>query len=122
MKIIESKLAPDLNRYEEVGMANLLSEDTHVPCYIFIRQKPDGKHKIPTIKISLIPIKQNDNSKVLTISIGNVPTIIAGTVSISSSTLLKVYKWIILNQDLLIKYWNGEVYGTKQVILGLKPI
>lgn len=122
MKILKSKLAPYTDRYEEVGMAQLLQEDTNVPCYIQVRPQPDSKHKVPSIKVSMKPFIRGESDGVLVISISDAPAILTGSGKISSATMLQVYKWVDLNKDLLLKYWKKEIHSTKQLLLALKAI
>ena len=40
--------------------------------------------------------------------------------SASDPALLK--KWIEMNQDVILKYWDGEIEYTEDAIAALKPI
>ena len=122
MKNIEKQTMARLNIFEEVGMAQLLQEDTNVPCYIQIRPQPDSKHKVPSIKVSMKPFVQGEKEGVLVVTISDAPSVLTGDAKISSATLVQVYKWVSLNEELLLKYWNKKIHSTKQVLLGLKPI
>jgi hypothetical protein len=43
-----------------------------------------------------------------------------GNISTQHLALLK--KWVALNQDVLVKYWDGEIEYTEDAIAALKPV
>ena len=43
-----------------------------------------------------------------------------GAISTHDLALLK--KWVELNRDVVLKYWDGEIEYTEDAIAALKPI
>lgn len=122
MKIINSKLVPDLNLYEEVGMAGLRPSTTHVDAYIEIRPAPDTKHKQPSIRIRMTDAKFKERSGTVVVSVELIPKRIAGDpdVAISKVVWEQLVKWIHLNQFVLSDYWTNEEVFTDDVLKKVK--
>jgi len=40
----------------------------------------------------------------------------------SASDLALLRKWLALNQDVILKYWDGEIEYTEDAIAALKPV
>jgi hypothetical protein len=47
---------------------------------------------------------------------------VAGGGDLSPQDLALLKKWIDLNRDVIVKYWDGEIEYTEDAIAALKPI
>lgn len=101
------------------GMANLRPNDTGLPMVIWISEKSGVRHG-PRIKVSLKRGDKIDPSNTVSITITKTP-VQKGIEKLPAKDFALVQKFIVLNIDLLLKYWHREV-STKELILKLKSI
>lgn len=94
-------------------MSNVRKSRTGLPCNVSIQFQPDNKkkyqHNKPRVKFQnnkadrvtslsdLIPVSIEDNPQVLI------------DVKYDKDIFKQVRKWIILNKDLLLEYWNQNI-------------
>ena len=45
-----------------------------------------------------------------------------GSADLNAKDLAHLKKWIELNRDVILKYWDGEIEYTEDAIAALKPI
>lgn len=94
-----------------------------LPVNVWIQQEPKDKklqHNLPRIKF------QNNysddftsNSDLISLSISDNPTVLQKKkISISSSDFEALRKFVILNKDVLLKFWNQELMDEDE----LKPL
>jgi hypothetical protein len=94
------------------NMANLSPLFTGLPFVVWISVKGNAKHDI-RVKVS----RQRGEL----ISVALRPMRVIGEERLSGSELTLLESWISLNWDVLLAYWNEELY-TEQVIGRLKPV
>ena len=113
----------DLILHEEVmnlwEMANLSPIETGIDGYIIFASTGNGVKHGPRIKIC----KGNKwkNGENVTIPITGMPRII-GDIDISQDDFAKIMKWVDINRETLMKYWNGDIMYTSDFLKALTPI
>jgi hypothetical protein len=98
-------------------IANLRPERTGLPFVVFISQRGGARHDV---RIKLARTARVRPSEMLTIAVRHVPRRVRGSMSAAEFDL--VSRWIELNRDVLIDYWNGDIEYTEDAIAALKPI
>ena len=117
------KLDAEKNASEAVAgqadfeMANLRPERTGLPFVVFISQPGGARHDV-RIKLARSPkVRPGD---MLTIAVRPVPRIIRGKMNTREFDLVK--QWIELNRDVLVKYWDGIIEYTEDILNAIRPI
>jgi hypothetical protein len=99
-------------------MANLSPKRTGLPFVVWISPKAGAPHDV-RVKVSKGP-KVNPAEL---ISVALRPDVhVVGPGDMSAHDLALLRKWLALNQDVIIKYWDGEIEYTEDAIAGLKPL
>jgi hypothetical protein len=98
-------------------MANLRPERTGLPFVIFVSQRGGTRHDV---RIKLARSPRVRSSEMITIAIRPTPRVIRGQVS--AHEFEQVRRWLELNADILVDYWNGVIEYTEDVIDTLKPL
>ena len=98
-------------------MANLRPERTGLPFVVFISQKGGARHDV---RIKLARTEKVRPSEMLTVAVRPTPRLIRGKMSRAEFDL--VNRWIELNHDVLIDYWDGIIEYTEDAISAIKPI
>jgi hypothetical protein len=88
-------------------MANLRQNSTGLPMVIWVSEKGHTQHG-PRIKVSKTHSYRANITNSVSISISNEPEIVAGE-GLSNKDFELVKKYIKLNKDVLLDYWDGEI-------------
>jgi hypothetical protein len=99
-------------------MANLSPKRTGLPFVVWISPKAGAPHDV-RVKVSKGP-KVNPAELISVAIRPDVHVVGGGDMSADDLALLR--KWLALNQDVIIKYWNGEIEFTEDAIAALKPV
>lgn len=99
-------------------MANLSPRRTGLPFVVWISPKAGAPHDI-RVKVSKGP-KVNPTELISVAIRPDVQVVAGGNMSPQDLALLK--KWVALNQDVIVKYWDGEIEYTEDAIAALKPL
>jgi hypothetical protein len=99
-------------------MANLFPEDTGLPVTVWVSPRGRARHAA-RIKVCRVPGNHMVPEDTVTVAIDPVPHPVAG--SLDRRHLDPVLRWVTLNRDVLIRYWNGEI-GTGGLIRQLQPL
>ena len=99
-------------------MANLSPKRTGLPFVVWISPRAGAPHDV-RVKVSKGP-KANPAELISVAIRPDVHVVGGGKMSTHHLALLK--KWIELNQDVIVKYWDGEIEYTEDAIAALKPI
>jgi len=99
-------------------MANLSPKRTGLPFVVWISPKAGAPHDV-RVKISKGP-KVNPTELISVAIRPDVHVVGSGNVDAHDLALLK--KWLALNQEVIIKYWDGEIEYTEDAIAALKPV
>lgn len=113
LKKLNEELQRLLNEDTLWEMSNVRKNRTGLPCNVSIQFQPDNQkryqHNLPRIKFQnnksdrvtsisdLIPVSISDEPQVLT------------NVKYDKDIFKEVRKWIILNKELLLEYWNQNI-------------
>ena len=89
--------------YRVCDMANLLPKRTGLPYTIWYGPK-ESRHR-PRVKVSI------GNGKELSIEIES-HKVLGGVNKIDKSELTKIFEWLDLNRNILLRYWNEARNGT----------
>src|SRR5712691_2790072 len=98
-------------------MANLRPERTGLPFVVFISQKGGARHDV---RVKLAPGAKVKPSEMVTVAIRPAVRIVRGDLDARYLALLT--RWIELNRDTLVKYWEGDIEYTEDVMEALVPI
>lgn len=99
-------------------MANLSPKRTGLPFVVWISPKAGAPHDV-RVKISQGP--KVSPGELTSVAIRpSVHVVCGGSVSAQDLALLK--RWIELNEDVIVKYWDGEIEYTEDAIAALKPL
>jgi hypothetical protein len=99
-------------------MANLSPKRTGLPFVVWISPKAGAPHDV-RVKVSRTP--KVHPSELISVAIRpDVHVVGGGNLSAHDLSLLK--KWIELNHDVIVKYWDGEIEYTEDAIAQLKSI
>lgn len=99
-------------------MANLTTKRTGLPFVVWISPKFGNSHDV-RVKVSKGP-KLHPSEMVSVAIRPNVHVVGGGKLSGQDLALLQ--KWVELNLDVIIKYWDGEIEDTADAIAAMKPI
>jgi hypothetical protein len=108
--------APESEDFFE--MANLSPKRTGLPFVVWISPKAGAPHDV-RVKISRSP-KVHPSELISVAMRPDIHVVGGGDLSAQDLALLK--KWIDLNRDVIVKYWDGEIEYTEDAIAALKPI
>ena len=97
-------------------MANVFPEDTGLPFVVYISEKGNARHDV-RVKVASGP-KARDF--VATVSVRPAVEVVGGELDTGSLDLVR--RWIDLNRDVIIQYWDGTIAQTKQALAALRPI
>jgi hypothetical protein len=99
-------------------MANLSPKRTGLPFVVWISPKAGAQHDV-RVKVSKGP-KVNPAELISVAIRPDVHVVGGGDIDAHDLALLK--RWLALNQDVIIKYWDGEIEYTEDAIAALKPV
>ena len=98
-------------------MANLRPERTGLPFVVFISQRGGARHDV---RIKLARSPRVRPSEMITVALRPTPRVVRGRLDAREFDLVR--KWLDLNTDTLVDYWNGVIEYTEDVIDALKPL
>jgi hypothetical protein len=100
------------------GMANISPKRTGLPFVVWISPRAGAPHDV-RVKVSKGP--KVHSSELVSVAIRpDVQVVGGGKMTAHDLDLLK--KWVGLNRDAIIKYWDGDIEYTEDAIAALKPI
>lgn len=98
--------------------ANLTSKRTGLPFVVWISHKAGAPHDV-RVKVSRGP--KVHSSELVSVAIRPDVRVVGGG-ELSGHDLTLLQKWIELNREAIIKYWDGEIDDTADAIAAMKPI
>jgi hypothetical protein len=99
-------------------MANLSPKRTGLPFVVWISPKAGATHDV-RVKFSKGP--KVHPAELISVAIR--PDVhVAGGGNMSAHDIALLKKWLEVNQDVIIKYWDGEIEYTEDAIAALKPM
>jgi hypothetical protein len=97
-------------------MANLFSKHTGLPFVVWISYKGGARHDA---RVKVSPGPKVLPSEMVSVAIRPHIRVVEGSLDASDLSLLS--RWIELNHDILLKYWEGDI-DTKDAIEAMRPI
>ena len=97
-------------------MANLFSKHTGLPFIVWISYKGGAQHDV---RVKVSPGAKALPSEMVSVAIRPNIRVVEGRMSASDLALLT--KWVEMNRDVLVKYWDGEI-DTKDAVEAIRPI
>jgi hypothetical protein len=98
-------------------MANLVQRDTGLPFVVWISPEGNARHEV-RVKVSRSP--KAVPSEMVSVAIRPNVHVVEGKISASDLKLLS--RWVELNRDVLVRYWDGDIESTKEAINLIRPI
>ena len=102
----------------EALMANLSPKRTGLPFVVWISPKAAAPDDV-RIKISKGP--KVHPSELISVTVRPEVHVVGGG-KMTARDLDLLRKWIALNRDVIVKYWDGEIEYTEDAIAQLKPL
>jgi len=112
----ESVTAPETEDFFE--MANLSPKRTGLPFVVWISPKGGAAHDV-RVRVSKGP--KVHASALVSVAVRPEVRVVGGG-EVGSEDLALLTRWIELNYDVIVKYWDGEIEYTEDAIAALKPI
>jgi hypothetical protein len=97
--------------------ANLRRERTGLPFVVFISQKGGAQHDV---RVKVARGAKARPSEMITVAIRPSVRVVRGALDPRDLPLLT--RWIDLNRDTLIKYWDGDIEYTEDAIAAIVPV
>lgn len=101
-----------------IDMAVLSKEDTGMDKIVFASPKVPGHRP----RIKLYSGKYNESNSAVIFIDGNQELWEKSAWLPSKAVLEAAQRWIRINQDVLLKYWNGDIVITREFLNALKKI
>jgi len=98
-------------------MANLRPERTGLPFVVFISQRGGARHDA---RVKVAHSAKVRPSEMATVAIRPSVRVVRGV--LDPRDLNPLTRWIELNKDVLIDYWNGVIEYTEDAINAIRPI
>jgi len=117
------EIAPEHTGSEELAgqalfdVANLRPERTGLPFVVFISQKGGARHDV---RVKLARGAKARPSEMIRIAVRPTPRIVHGELNTLEFGLVR--RWIELNEDVLVNYWNGNIEYTEDTLKSIKPL
>ena len=104
---------------QELGfdLANVAPESTGLPFVVWVAERMGARHDV---RVYVSPgFKVRSRAKLVAVAIRPAIRIVSGKLGADEFALLT--RWIELNREALIKYWDGEEF-TSDVLRALKTL
>jgi hypothetical protein len=98
-------------------MANLRPERTGLPFVVFISQRGGARHDV---RVKVAPGAKVRPSEMVTVAVRPNVRVIRGALDPHDIALLT--RWVELNRNTLIDYWNGDIEYTEDAIAAIVPV
>jgi hypothetical protein len=99
-------------------VANLYPDTTGLPMTVWISPCGDARHDV-RVKVNMTLGNQISIANTAVVGVRPTPRVISGQLSLGDAQA--VFRWIALNTDALVPYWEGCI-DTASVIWGVKPL
>jgi hypothetical protein len=98
-------------------MANLRPERTGLPFVVLISQRGDARHDL---RVKVARGAKVRPSEMVTVAIRPAIRVVRG--SLDPRDLALLTRWIDLNRNTLIEYWDGDIEYTEDAIAAIIPV
>lgn len=117
MRVVDE--LPDADEEDFFDMANLSPSLTGLPMVVWISERSRARHDV-RVKVSLIHGRRAHPDRAASVSVRPTVEVVAGP-PLDARDLALVRRWIELNRDAILGYWNGDLM-TDEVIARLVPL
>jgi hypothetical protein len=100
-------------------MSNLSPKKTGLPFVVWISPRGNARHDV-RVKVSRSPKAMPD--EFVTVAVRPEIRIIPGTGALSVPDFNLLKRWIELNRDVLVRFWEGDIEYTEDVLEELKSL
>jgi hypothetical protein len=87
-------------------MANLRPDDTGLPMVVWVSERGHARHDV-RIKVAMTNGPKIDPTFTATVGVRPQPSLIAGY--LQPLDLRAVERWIVLNEAVIVDYWNSAI-------------
>ncbi len=98
-------------------MANLPFKRTGLPFVVWISPKSGNQHDI---RVKVSPGPKAQPSQMISVAIRPHVRVVEGKMGDSDLALLT--KWIEINHDVIVRFWDGEIEYTEDAIAAIRPV
>lgn len=116
---MRTEATEDLDEDDFFEMANLPPEFTGLPMVVWVSERGHSRHDV-RVKVALAHGRRLDPSRMCSVSVRPAVDIVAGP-KIPPGDLDLVRRWVELNRETIIEYWNGHLY-TNEMVARVKRI
>jgi hypothetical protein len=99
-------------------MANLYPSTTGLPMTVWVSPRGNARHDV-RVRVNIANGDQIDIANTAVVVVRPTPCDIAG--QLSPGVAQAVFRWISLNTDALVAYWEGQI-DTAELCQTLKPL
>lgn len=117
MNVSPARPAGDAQGQATYGMANLRRERTGLPCIVFISQKDAARHDV-RVRVAPGPRMRPDQMSSYALR----PFSLAEGDGLSAADERLLARWVQVNVQVLVDYWDGRIEYTEDALDLLKPI
>ena len=100
-------------------MANLPPDFTGLPMVVWVSERGHSRHDV-LVKVSLTNGRRASPDRMTSVSVRPTVEVVAGE-ALPAADLGLVRKWVELNRDTIIGYWNGTLF-TNEMIAKIRSI
>ena len=98
-------------------MSNLSPRKTGLPFVVWISPRGGARHDV---RIKVSPSPKAQPGEFISVSVRPDVAVIEGNLPAGHLKLLR--RWVELNRDVLVKFWEGEIEYTEDVLELLRPV
>jgi hypothetical protein len=116
---VKTRVEADETEAEDLfEMANLYPDTTGLPVTVWISPRGNARHDV-RVKVNMTHGNQMSIANTAVVGVRPTPRMISG--QLSPGDAQAVFRWIALNTDALVAYWEGRT-DTARAIQALKPL
>ncbi len=104
---------------ERLAIATLAPKDTGLPMAVYLTTR-DTDHQGARVKVSRSHGRKLNLDRLVSVSISDDPRVVDGF-GLLHQDLRLVRAWILLNRDVLLRYWNHGL-STADMMAALRPL
>ena len=115
VKALKSRRKPE----QELGfdLANVAPESTGLPFVVWVAERMGARHDV---RVYVSPgFRVRSRAEFVAVAIRPAVRVVKRKLGVNELALLT--RWIELNRDALVKYWDGDI-STSDVLRALKPL
>jgi hypothetical protein len=106
----QASFAAGVNEDELFEMTNIYPRTSGLPMTVWISPRGRARHDI-RVKVCRVPGNRMVPDDTAVVSVRPEPALLEG--ELDTELLRAVRAWILLNSDVLVDFWNGEIDGIE---------